>query len=82
MMMQMMNQDPNIKAELIDRHGWTGWKIVEKNSRAQLIAFSRNCLLSLDASKADETALDTIFNAIDLKALADPQAKSPVENPE
>lgn len=77
MMMQMMNQDPNTTAELIDRDGWTGWKIIEKGSKAQIIAFSQLCLLSLDAGKADEEALDTIFNAIDLKALAEAQPKLP-----
>jgi hypothetical protein len=69
-MLQVLNQDPNRKVELVQAPGWFGWIVVEKGKTAQAAAYCKSCLLTVQVPKGDEQVLKTFWNAIDLKGLA------------
>jgi hypothetical protein len=66
----MMNSNPDMSVEAIDRDGWTGWVVVSKGGDAQVAAFCGSTLLSVESPKGDKGAVDAIFSGIDLKGLA------------
>ncbi|MGC9455608.1 MAG: hypothetical protein ACP5HU_12210 [Phycisphaerae bacterium] len=69
--MAMLQSNPDMSIEQIDRDGWNGWLVVDKQSSAQLMAFSGSTMLALEAPKADKAAVETIFEAIDLKGMSE-----------
>lgn len=65
----MLQSNPDMTIEAIDRDGWNGWMVVDK-SNAQLMAFCGSTMITVEAPKADKSAIETIFGAVDLKNLA------------
>lgn len=76
MTLQMLNQDPNTKVEIIDQDGWFGWMVTSKGQSASITAFCHGCLLTVEASGDDADAVKTFWNAINLKGLAAAQPAS------
>jgi hypothetical protein len=70
MLLQMMNQDPNVQFKLIDRDGWKGFSTVTKGKSAEAVLFVPECLLTVNASMDEPAVLDLFLKAIDLKGMA------------
>ncbi|MFP3937663.1 MAG: hypothetical protein ACLFVW_04915, partial [Phycisphaerae bacterium] len=66
----MLQSNPDMSIDEIDRDGWNGWLVVDKQSNAQLMAFYSSTMLAMEAPAGQESAVKTIFEAIDLKGLA------------
>ena len=77
-MLQMMNQDPNKKIELIDADGWTGWKTTEKGKRprTQTMAIYKSVMVMVEVRRSDdEQVRETFWNGVDRKGIAASVAK-------
>ncbi|MHC5052612.1 MAG: hypothetical protein ACYTGK_18630 [Planctomycetota bacterium] len=71
-MLQMMNQDPNKKIELIDTDGWKGWKTTDKGKRprTQTMAIYRSVMVMIEVRGDDEGARDAFWSGVDRKGIA------------
>lgn len=71
-MLQMMNQDPNRKIELVDADGWTGWKSTEKGKRprTQAMAIHESILVMIEVRSDDEQVRETFWKGVDRKGIA------------
>jgi hypothetical protein len=71
-MLQMMNQDPNKKVELIDADGWKGWKTTQKGKRArtQTMAICQSVMVMIEVPGDDEQAREAFWNGVDRKGIA------------
>jgi len=71
-MLQMMNQDPNKKVELIDADGWKGWHTTQKGKRprTQTMAIYESVMVQIEVRGDDDTVRETFWNAVDRKGIA------------
>jgi hypothetical protein len=69
-MLQMLNQDPNRKIELLDEDGWKGWKQTEKGQRVQTLAIYRSVMVMIEVSGDDAKVSDTFWSGVDRKGIA------------
>lgn len=69
-MLQMMNQDPKRKIELLDADGWKGWRITEKGQGAQTMAVFRSVMVMIEVQGEDAKARDAFWEAVDRKGIA------------
>jgi hypothetical protein len=71
-MLQMMNQDPNKKVELINADGWKGWKTTTKGkrSRTQTMAIYQSVMVMIEVRGEDEQAREAFWSGVDRKGIA------------
>lgn len=68
--LKALNAEDKNKISVIEQDGWTGWRMIEKDSHAEITAFCGSCLLTIRVEKDDPTVLDTFWKAINLKGIA------------
>ena len=75
--LKMINQQGDQKVEAFEQDGWFVWTVVQKDQDANLSAFGKGAMITLQVSKDDGSVLKTFWKGIDLKAFAGetPQAK-------
>ena len=81
-MLKMMAQGGN-KIELIETGGWTGWRMITKDSDASMVMVKGGLMLTVQVETDDEAALSLFAKAIDTKALgATPTAQAKPAKPQ
>ena len=65
------------KITILETNGWQGYRMVQQDGEAMALLVKGRLMLSIKVDKPDTAALDTFYNAIDLKALGEtPAAKA------
>jgi hypothetical protein len=53
----------------VEQDGWVGMRHISKEGPAEIIVFSKTCMLNVKVDKADAKTLDQFWKLIDLKSL-------------
>jgi hypothetical protein len=75
-MLAALNQNGNTKVEVVGKDGWFGWQTINKGSSAELVAYNKDCLLTVHVNKDDAAAMSTFWNSMNLRAISGAQSTS------